>query len=95
MTKWLEDRDMYLHELIRLDGCGDQFIVCRLCQLLDPKYRCKECFGGEMFCGKCLVELHACMPFHHIEVGLFLSLMLTRLDTSRRFGLDNFSNGRR
>jgi hypothetical protein len=31
MTKWFEDHDMYLHELICLDGHGDQFIVCHLC----------------------------------------------------------------
>jgi len=31
--------------------------------------RCRDCFGGEMFCQGCTVDLHAISPFHVIEVS--------------------------
>jgi hypothetical protein len=59
-----------LRELICLDGRGELGVAaaCGLCQMEEPKLRCEECFGGLMFCGKCLVDLHACNPLHRIEV---------------------------
>lgn len=69
LTKWIKDRDLFLHELIRLDGRGDEDLrsSCRLCRSV-PDIRCKDCFGGEMFCRGCTIDLHAVNPLHRIEV---------------------------
>ena len=47
--------------MIRLDGrCGeDRGAICYLCKQADPVFRCKDCFGGEMYCQQCMVDLHA------------------------------------
>jgi hypothetical protein len=68
LRKWLPDRDLFLHEIIRLDGRGDRHTICRICHSADPTLRCEDCFGGEMFCRGCMVDLHACTPLHRIEV---------------------------
>jgi hypothetical protein len=60
---------MYLRELLRLDGrAGDMGCVCTVCSAEGPDFRCEDCFGGEMLCQGCMVEIHACMPLHRIEV---------------------------
>jgi hypothetical protein len=41
---------------------------CGLCHSEGPDYRCEDCFGGLMFCQRCMVNMHACMPLHRIEV---------------------------
>ena len=73
LKKWIPDHDKFLWELIRLDGRGDRELwsSCRLCDGICD-IRCEECFGGEMFCRKCTVDLHAVNPLHRIEVGLSL-----------------------
>lgn len=70
MRRWLEDRDEFLHELIRLDGRADhdRQVPCRCCESEVPTLRCNDCHGGELFCSECVVYVHATNPFHHIEV---------------------------
>jgi hypothetical protein len=71
LRKWCQDdRDSYLRELIRLDGRGERTVAeaCGLCKREVPNVRCEDCFGGLMFCSKCVVELHAMMPLHRVEV---------------------------
>jgi hypothetical protein len=43
---------------------------CGLCHSDGPDYRCEDCFGGLMFCQRCMVDMHACMPLHRIEVRI-------------------------
>ena len=72
LYKWIKERDTFLQELIRLDGRGnkDLWSRCRLCT--EPAtMRCEDCFGGEMFCGSCMVDLHAVNPLHRIEVCVY------------------------
>ena len=74
LRKWRDnDRDRYLHELIYLDGRGEADVAaaCGLCNAPEPKLRCKDCFGGLMFCTKCMIDLHACNPLHRLEVYTF------------------------
>ncbi|KIM77247.1 hypothetical protein PILCRDRAFT_56005, partial [Piloderma croceum F 1598] len=58
----------FLKEFIRLDGRGDAELwnTCRLCAGV-ANIQCADCFGGEMFCSACTVDLHAISPFHLIE----------------------------
>lgn len=70
LWKWKDERDLYLRELLRLDGRADlRDSPCTLCNIAGgPEYRCEDCFGGELFCKGCMVNIHACMPLHRVEV---------------------------
>jgi hypothetical protein len=72
LTKWIKDRDLFLHELICLDGRGDKDLgsSCRLCESA-PDIRCEDCFGGELFFQGCTIDLHAVNPLHRIEVYIY------------------------
>jgi hypothetical protein len=68
----MKERDTFLQELIRLEGRGnrDLWSHCRLCSQ-PATMRCEDCFGGEMFCSSCMVDLHAINPLHRIEVCVY------------------------
>jgi hypothetical protein len=72
LTQWIEDQDLFLQKLIRLDGRGDEDLrsTCTLCGKV-PNIRCKDCFGSEMFCQRCMVGLHSASPLHRIEVYIY------------------------
>ncbi|KIM72073.1 hypothetical protein PILCRDRAFT_27155, partial [Piloderma croceum F 1598] len=55
------------------DGHGEADVAaaCGLCNSLEPKLRCKDCFRGLMFCMKCMIGLHACNTLHHLKVYKF------------------------
>ncbi|KAK7016258.1 CxC2 domain-containing protein [Favolaschia claudopus] len=61
-------RDEYLHELLRLDGCGDASEdKCPACDTGTPTIRCMECFGELLYCPSCCVARHAENPLHRVE----------------------------
>lgn len=43
---------------------------CMGCQVHEPTYRCKDCYGGSLFCQLCMVNTHLCNPLHRIEVSV-------------------------
>lgn len=69
-----EHRDKYLDEMLRLEGRGGAAFhsKCAVCSVIDPRHRCVEqgCFGADMYCQTCIVEKHAVLPTHWIEVSL-------------------------
>ncbi len=74
MLTWRPYRDLYLQELLRLDGCGDNLEICSRCSTDDISnpaiYRCceNECHAAGLVCSDCCVSLHAMLPLHWIEV---------------------------
>ncbi|KAK7027459.1 hypothetical protein VNI00_015204 [Paramarasmius palmivorus] len=72
-------RDAFVDELLRGKGRGDYLNaeVCSECNGVDPsgvaredrkaKFRCRDCFGGDMICTRCCVKRHRRLPFHVIE----------------------------
>jgi hypothetical protein len=70
LVKWIPEQNKFLQELLCLDGHGDDELwsECHLYQC-DLSMRCKDCYGGKMFCEECMVDLHAINPFHQIEVS--------------------------
>ncbi|KAJ7823928.1 hypothetical protein B0H13DRAFT_2375773 [Mycena leptocephala] len=61
-------RDCYLLELLQREGCADASETqCPGCEGQNPTYRCRECKGGELFCGDCCVRRHLANPLHIIE----------------------------
>lgn len=71
MHEWVERRQEYVDEFLRLDGLGDidGEAVCATCAILPGLYKCKDCFGGSLHCGACTVHIHRVLPLHRILVG--------------------------
>ncbi|KAJ7043422.1 hypothetical protein C8F04DRAFT_1250850 [Mycena alexandri] len=68
MHDWRPLRDEYLHILLRLEGAADGDVdTCPCCSTAKPTIRCKQCFGGEMYCRGCIVQMHAKNPLHIID----------------------------
>ncbi|KAF8056174.1 hypothetical protein FPV67DRAFT_1432087 [Lyophyllum atratum] len=68
------DRDTFLDEFLRLDGRGEYTdALCPCNRSTEAKYRCKDCFFGQLLCSGCVIAWHACNPLHDIERwnGLF------------------------
>ncbi|KAI6142305.1 hypothetical protein EDD17DRAFT_1711602 [Pisolithus thermaeus] len=62
-----EFQEIYLQELLRLEGRGDCVDVCAECNTNSPLYCCRDCFGGRMLCQECAVLGHALTPLHCLE----------------------------
>ncbi|VDC02624.1 unnamed protein product [Peniophora sp. CBMAI 1063] len=62
-------RDIFLNEVIRLDGRADALGLAR-CPGCDkegfPEYRCKDCQGANL-CAACMKHWHRYNPLHNIE----------------------------
>lgn len=73
MEEWVQYRDEYLAELLRLDGLesGSPVDGCFTCgkASVDIPVRCLDCSGGRHFCAECVVKDHRCFPTHRIEVS--------------------------
>ncbi|KAF7982026.1 hypothetical protein HWV62_30278 [Athelia sp. TMB] len=69
LLNWIPDIDVFLKEILRLEGRGDyaQDKTCNFCTIEAPEYRCEDCFGGKLYCKKCILLLHSRNPLHHIE----------------------------
>lgn len=77
MRVWLGDRDMVLAECLQNDSRGDNMdqTTCGCCEQELPEYQCNDCFGGEMFCKVCVVDLHAMHPLHRVEVRFYFQII--------------------
>ncbi|KAJ7015828.1 hypothetical protein C8F04DRAFT_1284628 [Mycena alexandri] len=83
LHEWRGLRDEYLRNLLRLKGCSDaDEDLCPACRQAPPTIRCKQCFGDELYCAACCVEMHAKNPLHIIDVWdgrLFSRTLLTEI----------------
>ncbi|KAJ7152679.1 hypothetical protein C8R43DRAFT_886109 [Mycena crocata] len=71
MKTWAQHRDVYLDEMLRLEGRGDShcYEKCGGCGSAAPEFRCAHqmCFGPALFCEQCIVLRHQVLPTHWIE----------------------------
>ncbi|KAF9457802.1 hypothetical protein BDZ94DRAFT_1285142 [Collybia nuda] len=70
MKQWSEnDREVYLRELLRMDGYGinEEDTMCRQCGIRPHQYRCIDCCGDVRWCLECTLDLHITNPLHFIE----------------------------
>ncbi|KAF7361099.1 CxC2 domain-containing protein [Mycena sanguinolenta] len=71
MLTWAQHQDEYLDEMLRLEGRGYAAIysTCGGCGEANPVFRCEHqtCYGPSLYCQKCVVERHTCLPTHWIE----------------------------
>ncbi|KAF8503805.1 hypothetical protein F5888DRAFT_1606584, partial [Russula emetica] len=71
LKTWVKYRDNYLDECMRLEGRGSFHSTCTGCQTAIPRYRCKDCTMGPLWCQACLVERHDQSPLHIMWNGSF------------------------
>ncbi|KAF8149064.1 hypothetical protein B0H34DRAFT_734685 [Crassisporium funariophilum] len=69
LRNWLEEREQFLSESLRLEGKGDNGSECSHCQQLEPSavYRCLDCDGVDMVCEECLLTIHRRNGLHRIQ----------------------------
>lgn len=73
MKAWLPYKHNFLDECIRSDGWKGHSRTCHGCKTYEAVIRCKDCFGGFVYCQDCAVRVHTNHPLHTIEVSWFLS----------------------
>ncbi|KAG1866481.1 hypothetical protein C8R48DRAFT_747671 [Suillus tomentosus] len=64
---WIPERQAFLDETLRLEGRGNAGISC-CCGLAAPLFRCRDCFGTQMFCQECVLQSHTNNPLHRIDM---------------------------
>jgi hypothetical protein len=75
LRHWVANyRDNYLRVLVSREGFMGKEPCCPCSK--PAKYRCSECYGGQLFCRECLVEAHRLRPLCRIEVRSCFSLSL-------------------
>ncbi|KAG2117623.1 hypothetical protein DEU56DRAFT_874102 [Suillus clintonianus] len=70
--QWLQERDNFLKEFIRLEGHGDDawHMHCHGEQTCvnQPSIRCTDCEGLQLYCQSCVISLHRAAPLHRVEI---------------------------
>jgi hypothetical protein len=80
---WTEFVDEFLHEMTRLDGrAGYGKVLCPLCHSGQVELRCRDCFGGEMYCLPCVLKAHRHLPLHRTEVKFYAFFLDYHLNLS-------------
>ncbi|KAJ7708555.1 hypothetical protein B0H14DRAFT_3525416 [Mycena olivaceomarginata] len=66
LRHWVANyRNNYLRVLVSHEGFMGEEPCCPCSK--PAKYRCSECYGGQLFCRKCLVEAYCLRPLCRIE----------------------------
>lgn len=94
MLIWMQERDLFLQEFLRLEAPEDEQTRCSTSECPSTAlFRCSQCTDTRLFCQNCIVCRHQVSPFHVIEVRTFLHCCCSRSHRSVRNGTLSFSNG--
>lgn len=78
MRSWLPMRDVYLEEMIGLEGRGEHpEDACRSCRknasltivAAHATFECMDCDSRELQCHGCIVDDHGHLPLHRVRVS--------------------------
>ncbi|KAF7314223.1 CxC2 domain-containing protein [Mycena kentingensis (nom. inval.)] len=70
MSQWLMlHRDTYLRAFLWRDGRGDAPLLCPGCSdaTRPAVVRCRDCYGGTLWCESCCAAVHQHNPLHCVE----------------------------
>ncbi|KAL4259471.1 CxC2-like cysteine cluster KDZ transposase-associated domain-containing protein [Pleurotus pulmonarius] len=71
MLVWMQERDEFLQEFLRLEAPEDQEdeqVGCSTSECPSTGlFRCPQCFDCRLFCQTCIVNRHQASPFHVVE----------------------------
>ncbi|KAF9472585.1 hypothetical protein BDN70DRAFT_909114 [Pholiota conissans] len=80
--EWLEDRESFLSEFLRMEGLPDGDICCTNCdrQILQSSqaFRCRDCDSLDILCQTCIVDIHRRNGLHNIEEWNMAGRFFTR-----------------
>ncbi|KAF7972615.1 hypothetical protein HWV62_17352, partial [Athelia sp. TMB] len=67
--QWLREREVFLRQLLRLDGRGHYAHegLCPVCDKEKPTVRCEDCHDRVLLCPGCTVDHHYSNPTHRVE----------------------------
>ncbi|KAJ7024560.1 hypothetical protein C8F04DRAFT_1270099 [Mycena alexandri] len=91
LSEWRLKVDSFASEYVCLHGRGGANIDwCPGCGSADPKIRCRDCFGGALYCEACCVSRHAENPLHRVyrwnDSGFFTKILLASLGLRVQLG---------
>ncbi|KAG2121984.1 hypothetical protein DEU56DRAFT_917982 [Suillus clintonianus] len=67
LLAWIGQRQIFLDEMLRLNGRGTEGVTCS-CGAVSPQFRCCDCHGIQIFCRECTLQNHVLHPLHRIEI---------------------------
>jgi hypothetical protein len=65
MGQWLQYRSKYLNILLEMEGWA-YATKCSICSTTAADIKCSDCFGPNIFCKKCSLDIHKRSPFHRL-----------------------------
>jgi hypothetical protein len=76
----MDQRDNFLAEFIRLEGRGNfaSQIACAGCEEPSPEYRCRDCFGGDLYYVVFLLSTLSHPLSFYTSIGTVFSLTVFR-----------------
>jgi hypothetical protein len=63
MSQWPTYRGTYLNILLEMEGRTSS-PKCSMCSTSHADIKCSDCFGANLFCKACCLEVHKRSPFH-------------------------------
>jgi hypothetical protein len=75
LLNWIKHRELFLLEMLRHDGRGNNLPsdLCSSCGMNVGVHRCKDCFSSQLLYQGCVVDVHARLPLHCVEVSALLN----------------------
>ena len=70
MKEWVDERETFLSEFLRLESRDTNRPLCAECLTEVGIYRCLDCDGQELLCCSCILTGHRRNGLHRIEVCL-------------------------
>ncbi|KAF9543190.1 hypothetical protein CPC08DRAFT_649965 [Agrocybe pediades] len=67
LKDWVEEREVFLSEFLRLEGDGPSDSGCANCVDHVPAFRCLDCDTLDLLCRECILRLHCRNGLHRIE----------------------------
>jgi hypothetical protein len=82
MSQWIAYRGTYLNILLEMEG-RKSTPKCSMCSIGDADIKCSDCFGANIFCRTCCLEVHKRLPFHQTLIWTgkhYAQALLSSLD---------------
>jgi len=67
LRDFIPRRDRYVQEVLAQAGPEDWARKCKTCEVRQGSWRCRDCFGGGVYCMECFRVKHQLLPFHKVE----------------------------
>ncbi|KAF8950380.1 hypothetical protein BDZ97DRAFT_1688116, partial [Flammula alnicola] len=81
LLDWVQDREQFISEVLRLEGRGGFSSACLRCRSgAVAEYRCPDCDGMDLVCQECILSLHERCGLHRPEKWFHSEGYFKRID---------------